>query len=255
MKKMISKMSTFTLGLIVGVTFTGATAVGAATYLKATQSSVKIVVDGTQAKLSDSPLNVNGKLYLPVRDTANAMGYSVESVTSSQVSLKEGIAASSTTNSGSTGSNNSSSGTTTVTTPSNNNNNSTSSKKVNNLKETYSTDDKLDAEKIRTALNSGTLGVNDQDNDTGKTLLMFVIEENNYEAYKAIKRNALNVDIQDKQGNSALHIAILESNVFYFGELLDLKADATLKNKSGKRPIDLTEKNSSEQIMLKGYMM
>ncbi|WKL03163.1 stalk domain-containing protein [Paenibacillus amylolyticus] len=103
MKKLVTKIPTFLLGAVVGITLTGATAVGAATYLKATQSNVKIVVDGAQAKLSDSPLNVNGRLYLPVRDTANAMGYTVESVTSSQVSLKEGFSTSNaTSNNGST---------------------------------------------------------------------------------------------------------------------------------------------------------
>lgn len=254
MKKLVSKIPTFMLGAIVGITLTGATAVGAATYLKATHSNVKIVVDGTQAKLSDSPLNVNGKLYLPVRDTANAMGYSVESVTSTQVSLKEGVSASNTTNNGSTASNDSSSGTN-ATNPSTNNNNSTS-KKVNNLKETYSTDGKLDADKIRTALNSGALDVNAQDSSNGgNTLLMYVIEEDNYEAYKAIKRNALNVDVQRDDGKTALMLTVINKNDFYFGEMTNLKADATIKDISGKQAIDYTGDNSTEQRYLKIYMM
>ncbi|RPK29381.1 ankyrin repeat domain-containing protein [Paenibacillus xylanexedens] len=244
MKKIFGKLSTFTLGMIVGITVTAGTAVGAATYLKATQSNVKIVIDGTQAKLSDSPINVNGRLYLPVRDTANAMGYSVESVTSSQVSLKEGTTVSTTTNSGSNGSNNSSSGTT-VTTPSNTNNTSTS-KKVNNLKETYSTDGKLNAEKIRTALNDGTLDVNAQDSNDGNTLLHYTIIENNFEAYRAIKRNALNVNIQNAQGETPLMVAISTDNRFYFGELLDgFGADVYLKTNSGKTALDISEKGST----------
>ncbi|PIH61599.1 hypothetical protein CS562_03775 [Paenibacillus sp. LK1] len=264
---MISKLSTFTLGAIVGITVTAGSAVGAAAYLKATQSNVKIVVDGTQAKLSESPLNVNGKLYLPVRDTANAMGYSVESVTSSTVSLKEGVSKSNaTTNSGTTaqsgtGSNNGSTGgqsgtdTTNPSKPSTTNNNSTS-KKVNNLKETYSTDGKLDAEKIRTALNNGTLDVNAQDSSNGgNTLLMYAIEEENYEAYKAINRNALDVNTQRDDLKTALHITLINNNSFYFGELINKKPNATLKDSSGKTALDYADKNSSLRVDLNAYML
>ncbi|PZT54406.1 hypothetical protein DN757_17670 [Paenibacillus silvae] len=237
------------LGAIVGVAVTAGSAVGAATYFKATQSNVKVVVDGTQAKLSVSPMNIGGKLYLPVRDTANAMGYSVESVTNSQVSLKEA--------SNSSNSTTSTSNSSTSTAPSSSTNaNTTASKKVKNLKETYSTNDKLDAEKIRTALNNGTLGVNDQDIGTGKTLLMFVIEENNYEAYKAIKRNALDPDVQDNNKQTALHLAVQLKNSFYFGELInDLKPDAKLKDSDGKQAIDYSEFGSFEYSALKGYML
>ncbi|WP_411735138.1 stalk domain-containing protein [Paenibacillus sp. M2] len=247
MKKILTKLPTFMLGAIVGIAVTAGSAVGAATYFKATQSNVKVVVDGTQATLSVSPMNIGGKLYLPVRDTANAMGYSVESVTNSQVSLKESSSSSNTTPSTSNSS--------TTTAPSNSTNaNTTASKKVKNLKETYSTDDKLDAEKIRTALNSGTLGVNDQDSSTSKTLLMLAIEENNYEAYKAIKRNALDPNIRDSQGMTALHIVAKNEDRFYFGELKILKADPDIKNNDGKKPIDLTKEGSAMYDLLKIYM-
>ncbi|WP_340031123.1 stalk domain-containing protein [Paenibacillus sp. FSL K6-1122] len=252
MKKMFKKLPTFLFGAVVGVAVTAGTAVGAATYLKATQSNVKIVVDGTQAKLSESPMNIGGRLYLPVRDTANALGYSVESITSSQVSLKEGVTANSTTNTGPTGVQFG----TVVTTPSNNNTNTTASKKVKDLKEIYSTDNKLDAEKIRTALNNGTLDVNAQDlSNGGNTLLMYVVEENNYEAYKAIKRNALDVNVQRDDGKTALMLTVITKNDFYFGEMTNLKADAKIKDSSKKQAIDYADDNSTEQRYLKIYMM
>lgn len=247
MKKMLSKVPTFMLGAIVGVTVTAGSAVGAATYLKATQSNVKLVVDGSQAKLSESPLNVNGKLYLPVRDTANAMGYSVESVTSTQVSLKESVTDSSSVTSPTNN---------TPTTPSNpTNTNTTASKKVKNLKETYSTDGKLDATKIRTALDNKSLDLNAVDQDTGNALIHYVIEENNFEAFKAIKRNALNVNVQNSLGQTPLHIAILNNSSFYLGELKDLKANADLKDNNGSKPIDLAKKNSPNYISLEAYML
>jgi hypothetical protein len=262
MKKMLKKLPTFMLGAVVGITLTAGTAVGAATYLKATQSNVKIVVDGTQVKLSDSPLNVNGRLYLPVRDTANALGYSVESVTSSKVSLKEGTSASNTTtNNGTTSSNNGSTGGqsgTGATNPSNSNSGSsstTASKKVKNLRETYSTDGKLDAEKIRTALNNGTLDVNAQDSDTMDTLLHFAVLDEDFEAYKAIKRNALSPNIQNKDGQTALMLAVINDRDFYFGEIKDMKPDVTIKDKAGKQAIDYADPKSTYYSSLRAYAL
>ncbi|NMI04805.1 hypothetical protein HF638_12510 [Paenibacillus sp. SZ31] len=251
MKKIVSKLPTFLLGAIVGITFTAGTEIGAATYLKATQSNVKVVVDGTQAKLSDSPLNVNGRLYLPVRETANAMGYTVESVTSSQVSLKEGATSSNVTNSGST----SGQSGTVVTAPSNNNTNTTASKKVKNLKETYSTNGKLDADKIRTALNNGTLDVNAQDSETLETLLMLVVKEDNFEAYKAINRNALDVNVQRYDGKTALMLTVIENSSFYFGEVINKNPDTKLKDNSSKTALDYAENNPSLRVDLNAYML
>jgi hypothetical protein len=249
MKKMISKLPTFLIGAIVGITLTGATAIGAATYLKATQSNVKIVVDGTQAKLSDTPLNVNGKLYLPVRDTANAMGYSVESVTSTQVSLKEGVSTSSA-NSGSTG--------TSINIPSNSNNttttNNTGGQYVQGLHEKYSTDGKLDVAKIKEAIAAKEITVNTQDKDTGNSLMHYVVLENNYSLYLTIKRNALDFNLQNNEKQTPLHLAVVNKNSFYYGELRDLKANPNFEDKNGLLPIDYAEKNSVFDIGLDAYM-
>ncbi|WP_340028493.1 ankyrin repeat domain-containing protein [Paenibacillus sp. FSL H7-0940] len=251
MKKILSKLPTFTLGAIVGITVTAGTAVGAATYLKATQSNVKIVVDGTQAKLSDTPLNVNGKLYLPVRDTANAMGYSVESVTSTQVSLKEGVSASNTTtNNGSTGNS--------VNNPSNSNNstttNNTGGQYVQGLHEKYSTDGKLDAAKVKEAITTKKITVNTQDKDTGNSLMHYVVLENNYSLFLTIKRNALDVNLLNNQKQTPLHLAVINKNSFYYGELEQLNANPKIEDKNGLLPIDYAEKNSVFDIGLDAYM-
>ncbi|WP_260865860.1 stalk domain-containing protein [Paenibacillus xylanexedens] len=251
MKKLVSKIPTFMLGAIVGIALTAGTAVGAATYLKATQSNVKIIVDGTQAKLSESPLNVNGKLYLPIRDTANAMGYSVESVTSSQVSLKEGISKSNaTTNNGSTE--------TSVNNPSNSNNttttNNTGGQYVQGLHEKYSTDGKLDAAKIKEAITTKKISVNAQDKETGNSLMHYVVLENNYSLFIAIKRNALDVNLQNNEKQTPLHLAVINKNSFYYGELRDLKANPTIEDKNSLLPIDYAEKNSVFDIGLDAYM-
>ncbi|WP_106766449.1 stalk domain-containing protein [Paenibacillus faecalis] len=245
MKKIVSKVPTFALGLFVGVALTAGTVVGAASYLKATVYDVKIVVDGEEAKLTDKPLNVKGRTYLPVRDTANVLGYDVASVTSSKIELKESSTSSSTSinNSGSKTDN-----------ASNKGKSNSKGVYVKNLRETYSTDGKLDASKIRADLNSGKLDVNSHD-EAGNTLLHYVILEDNFEAYKAINRNALNVDIQNKDGKTPLHTSVIEKNVFYFSELKNLKADATIKDKNGLLPIDYAQKNSIFELGLEAYMM
>lgn len=250
MKKIFSKVPTFVLGAFVGVALTSATVVGAASYLKATVYNVKIVVDGKETKLSDKPLNVNGKTYLPVRDTANALGYGVSSVSSSKIELKSGTVPNTETNTVS------SSNSTGNQTGSNNNTSKPDSKGayVKNLKETYSTDGKIDATKIREALNSGNLDVNSQDEENGNTLLHYVILENNFSAYTAIKRNALNPDVQNKEGQTPLHTAVIQKNRFFLGEVLDeLKADTSIKDNFSKAAIDYAEKGSSEYNSLLIY--
>ncbi|MFW5433177.1 stalk domain-containing protein [Paenibacillus apiarius] len=237
----MKKIMILITGIFIGVALSAGTVVGATTYLKATQSNVKLIVNDTEAKLSNPPVHVNGKLYLPVRDTANALGYSVQSVTRSTVTLKEGI------------SQNTSAQT-------NDSKVKTNSEKkenqmVKNLKETYSTDGKLDGAKIKAALENGSLDVNAQDADTGNTLLMLAILESNYGAYKEFKRNDLDPNIQNKDKQTALHLTTIKNDSFFRGELLDeLNVDASIKDASGKQAIDYTEKGSPDYFRLYMYM-
>ncbi|MGE7054951.1 stalk domain-containing protein, partial [Paenibacillus glucanolyticus] len=75
MKKRFSSVPAFALGAIVGVTLTAGTAVGAAVYLKAVPSPAKIVVNSSEVKLSEPPVVIQNKLYVPVRDFSEALGY------------------------------------------------------------------------------------------------------------------------------------------------------------------------------------
>lgn len=239
----MKKISTFVLGLVVGVSLASVTAVGASSYLKAIQSNVSLIVNGEKATLSDKPMNINGRLYLPVRDTANALGYSINSVTSSSVGLSE------------YGSKGSSSVT------SNNNQTSTSKpstqtgdKYVTNLHEKFSTDGKLDANKIKLGIAAGEITINSQDSN-GKSILHYVVEENNFAVYQVIKLNGLNVNLTDSNGQTPLHIAVEKENRFFLGELTSTyKSDATIKDKNQKQPIDLAEQGSSIYNNLKIYM-
>ncbi|MBE7896276.1 hypothetical protein G7L40_19750 [Paenibacillus polymyxa] len=244
---MKKRIPTFLAGAIFGVAVAVSGVAGASTYLKATLTPTKIVVNGQEAKLNDSPVNVNGKAYLPLRDTASAMGYNVASASGAKIELvksNRAIPAPSSTPSATT---------TTKSEPA-----TTAVKqggKTFNVDQ-YTKGDKLDSEKIAAAIASGELTINSQDAN-GDSILHWVIRKNDYATYLVIKKNALNVNIQNALGNTPLHESVIDKNNFYFGELTGItyKANANIKNKDGLKPIDLVEKGSSDYIGLKAYMM
>ena len=242
---MKKRIPTFLAGAIFGVAVAVSGVAGASTYLKATLTPTKIIVDGEQAKLSESPINVNGKAYLPLRDTASAMGYNVASASGGKIELVKSNGTTSTPSSAPSAT------TTTKSEPA-----TTAVKqggKTFNVDQ-YTKGDKLDSEKIAAAIASGELTINSQDAN-GDSILHWVIRKNDYATYLVIKKNALNVNILNNKLQSPLHEAVIDNNVFYFGELMKLKANAKLKDSDGKMPIDYTKPNSTEQDSLKIYMM
>ncbi|WP_311078309.1 stalk domain-containing protein [Paenibacillus polymyxa] len=244
---MKKRIPTFLAGAIFGVAVAVSGVAGASTYLKATLTPTKIIVDGEQAKLNDSPINVNGKAYLPIRDTASAMGYNVASASGGKIELVKSNGAVSTTPSSTP------SATTTKSEP------ATSDVKQGGKTfnvDQYTKGDKLDSEKIAAAIASGELTINSQDAN-GDSILHWVIRKNDYATYLVIKKNALNVNVQNNKKQSPLHEAIIDKNNFYQGELTGLtyKANPKLKDADGKMPIDYAAPNSTERDSLKIYMM
>ncbi|KZE65174.1 hypothetical protein AV545_04420 [Paenibacillus jamilae] len=244
---MKKRIPTFLAGTIFGVAVAVSGVAGASTYLKATLTPTKIVVNGQEAKLNDSPVNVNGKAYLPLRDTASAMGYNVASASGAKIELVK-----------SNGATPAPSSTPSATTTTKSEPATTAVKqggKTFNVDQ-YTKGDKLDSEKIAAAIASGELTINSQDAN-GDSILHWVIRKNDYATYLVIKKNALNVNIQNALGNTPLHESVIDKNNFYFGELTGItyKANANIKNKDGLKPIDLVEKGSSDYIGLKAYMM
>ncbi|MEE4561435.1 stalk domain-containing protein [Paenibacillus polymyxa] len=243
---MKKRIPTFLAGAIFGVAVTLSGVAGASTYLKATLLNTKIIVDGTEAKLNDQPISVNGRSYLPVRDTASAMGYSVASASSSKIELVEG------------GTNTPSSASSSTTTQATKAETTTAVKqggKTFNV-EQFLKGEKLDSEKIAVAIASGELTINSQDAN-GDSILHWVIRKNDYATYLVIKKNALNVNLVNSLGNSPLHEAVLDKNGFYIGELTGntYRANAKVKNAEGKIPLDLVEKGSFTETELKAYML
>ncbi|MEK4427840.1 stalk domain-containing protein [Paenibacillus sp. FSL M7-0802] len=236
------RIPTFLLGLGVGILVTASVSVGASNFVKATLLNTKVIVNGSEAKLNDQPISVNGRSYLPLRDTASAMGYSVASASTNKIELVQG------------GDLQSSKSTTTE---------QTSTTKTTAVKQggktfnvdKYTKGDKLDSEKIAAAIASGELTINSQDAATGKSLLMYVVEKDDYALYQIIHKNALNPNLQDNEGNTALHYVVKYDNSTYMGELKSMKVDPKIKNKNGQRAYDLvTDKNSGVAISLDVYM-
>ncbi|MMZ53393.1 hypothetical protein D1872_151800 [compost metagenome] len=242
---MNKRIPTFLAGAIFGVAVAVSGVAGASTYLKATLTPTKIIVDGEQAKLSDSPINVNGKAYLPLRDTASAMGYNVVSANGGKIELVK-----------SNGTTPAPSSTPSATTNTKSEPATTAVKqggKTFNVDQ-YTKGDKLDSEKIAAAIASGELTINSQDAN-GDSILHWVIRKNDYATYLVIKKNALNVNILNNKKQSPLHEAALQNSNFYIGELESLHANPKLMDIEGKKPIEHIRVNSSNYISLEVYMM
>lgn len=248
----MKKIPAFALGLVAGITLTAGTTIGAANYLKATPKTVKVVVGNTQKSVE--AMNVQNKLYVPVREAGVSFGYSVSGVTSSTVTFAENKAIGTKEGTGT------SKGSTDTTKGSTTSNNAAPAKNtggeyVQGLHDKYSTDGKLDANKVKAGIAAGEITVNAQDKETGNSLLNYVILEDNFAVYSVIKVNALNVNLQNKEGQTALMLAVINENRFYLGELTNTyKSDASIVDSFGKKAIDYAE-NSTIKANLMLYML
>jgi hypothetical protein len=101
---MKKRMLSFILGTFFGVTLSiGSVTFAANTDLLAKVTNLKIVVNGQEKSLSEKPVVINNKTYLPVRDIGNVTGYNVD--------YKSGVVSLDNTNSSSTLSNDNNSST------------------------------------------------------------------------------------------------------------------------------------------------
>lgn len=248
MKKRFASVPAFALGAIVGVALTAGTAVGAAVYLKAVPSPAKIVVNGSEIKLSESPVVIQNKLYIPVREFSDALGYQVGSVGTDQI----GIIPKSTSEAGSPsipGAPSESEGAP-----------AQERHLVKNLGKLIEMNGELNMQKIYIVIAAGEARLYSQDEATGNGLLHYLILNGDSSLYDPFvqmdgKAGELDYNLQNFDGQTPLHLAVIHKNDFYIDKLLNQhKADASIQDVSGKTALDYAEKDSKQYKALTAYI-
>ena len=238
-------MKKFVFGLIIGLGLSLASVSFAANKeVVAHLTPFKIMINGKITELKNSIVVIDGTSYLPVREISNLLGYEVE--------WEEETGTIGLSNDGKKYLNKNKKG---------GNNSSVSQEQtqsahfVKDLKNKYSKDGKLNIDLIKIAIENGELDVNSQDYDTGDSLLILCIKENNFPVYDYLKNSGkLNPELPNNEGRTPLHIAVIEKNIFFFGELLaKFNVKTKVKDNFDKYPIDYTEQGSPEYIRLRSY--
>ncbi len=87
--------------------------------------------------------------------------------------------------------------------------------------------------------------------ELGTTALMALAFEHKFsdaarDMVALLVEHGADVNAADAKGNTPLHWAALSGNTTYAQVLLDLQADACIKNKKGQRPVDVIPKERSQ---------
>ncbi|RXZ78212.1 hypothetical protein EBB07_29600 [Paenibacillaceae bacterium] len=231
------KLPMFVAGTLFGLAISvGSIAVAANAELVAKVFNRKIVVDGKELKLEDKPLIINNKTYLPVRNIAEGLGYNV-TLNEKQIELKTKTVVNNTTT--------------------NNDQSKVSNDKgeyVKDLNNIIKHEDKLDVNRIKSAIAANEFSINVQDKETGYSLMHYVVLENDFTLYSYLKANKANFELQDNEGRTPLHISVIEKNNLYFGELTnEFRVKTKTKDNYGKTASDYAEQNSTFFRALKNY--
>lgn len=235
-------MKKFIAGVIVGVLVATGTSVYAANQITGVFADFNVLVNGNKVSLEQEPLVVDGSTYLKVREVSEMLGYDVQYENASRtISLsndgKKYLA------SDDSGKGELMEEKTVI-----------EGKYINDLAAKYSEDGKLSADKIRTAIENGTLDVNSQDEETGDSLFILAIKENNFPVYEVLKYRGLDPELANREGKTPLHIAVIENNDFFYGELTNyFEVKTKIKDTDGKMPIDYADKTSSTYRSLRMY--
>ena len=92
---------------------------------------------------------------------------------------------------------------------------------------------------------SNKININQQD-EKGNTLLILAIKQGLNTICKLLLKNGIDINIQNDNGNSALHYALSGKNFIMADELRKLGAVENCKNKIGLSPWDCIGKNIDE---------
>lgn len=93
-----------------------------------------------------------------------------------------------------------------------------------------------DVASLSTYLEHGNVNVLD---NKGLSLLDYAIRLHNNDIFKVLMRNFIDVDLQDKYGNTAYHYAVINNRLTYLKLLLTTNGNAMMPNNSGQTPLFL----------------
>ncbi|GMX64373.1 hypothetical protein Elgi_36420 [Paenibacillus elgii] len=240
-------MKKFVAGVLVGaVVATAGSALAAQNEtISATFAEFNILVNGKQASLSDKPVVIEGSSYLPVRAISNTLGYQVqyngESRTISLANDGNKYLKTDDSNAQPAG-------------KVEENKQVSNGNFVQDLKGKYSKEGKLNLDLIKAAIDKKEIQLNTQDEETGNSLVFYAIIENSYPVFDYLAKSGANLELQNKQGQTPLHIAVIEKSRFYMGQLTsEYRVNASIKDNDSKRPLDYTREGSSEYRSLEPY--
>lgn len=204
----------------------------------ATVTEFNIMINNESIDIEDNFLAYNGKSYLPVRAITEAMGYDVDYdentrtiLLSNKTELTNQITA-------------------------NNDDGKTKNHVFNvdvveGLGDMYrDSDNNLDLQAIKDALASGDISVDSVD-ENGNTLLMIAAKRlDDYYVGEYLINKGADLNHQNNDGQTAVHIAAIEKNSPFLKLLLASGASIDIEDNNNKKPIDYTTKYSSQWLIL-----
>ncbi|GAB6928499.1 hypothetical protein JCM10914A_24820 [Paenibacillus sp. JCM 10914] len=248
MKKRLTSIPAFAMGAIVGVTLTAGSAVGAAVYLKATPSLVDISVDDTPIRWSAPPVIIQDKLYVPIREMSDALGYQLRSATNQEVDIVSRPSKGS-------------EGTTIPSSPATIPGGNLHVRDfVKDMEQLILPNNEFKTERLMVIIAAGEADLESRDAATGNSILHYLILHGETAAYDTLKQidgqaGRLDYNLQNFEGQTPLHLAVIHERDAYIDKLLNLhKVDATTKDNEGKTALDYAEADSPTHKKLTTYL-
>lgn len=112
----------------------------------------------------------------------------------------------------------------------------------------------LDLDVIKQAIENGEIEVDSID-ENGNTLLLLASDKiENYYVGEYLINQGANLNHQNNEGKTAVHIAVIENNQAFLRLLIESGASTIIEDNDGKKPIDYTKEYSTIWGTLKAYV-
>ena len=97
--------------------------------------------------------------------------------------------------------------------------------------------------------------LNRLNDENGNNNLQIAVKKNLIDFVKYFLNKKIDIDYQNKFGDTALHIAMIENNLDIIEILLDNNANLLIKNNEGKTPFDLASDKAKKEFRLEAMIM